>query len=146
MEGNHAMDVRERRWLYLLIAVFLVFNIITLSPLIPWQKWLLWGDPTPSKSFSINIAGYRMQLPAGGMTVKAGEYVEFVATSQDVTYGFGVFRPDSTLVFQMQVLPGHTNRILWKFDAPGMYDVRSTEYSGPRHSEMYYKNAISVTQ
>jgi cytochrome c oxidase subunit II len=146
MEGNHAMDVRERRWLYLLIAVFLVFNIITLSPLIPWQQWLLWSHPTPSKSFTIGIADYRMQLPSGGMTVKAGEYVEFVATSQDVTYGFGVFRPDSTIVFQMQVLPGHTNRIVWKFDKPGTYDVRSTEYSGPRHSEMYYKNAISVTQ
>ena len=29
------MDVRERRWLYVLIGVFLLVNIITLSPLEP---------------------------------------------------------------------------------------------------------------
>ncbi|OQY19782.1 MAG: cytochrome C oxidase subunit II, partial [Anaerolineaceae bacterium 4572_32.1] len=63
----------------------------------------------------------------------------------DVTYGFGVFRPDGTMVFQMQVVPGYENRILWKFDAPGTYDVRSTEYSGPRHPEMFIEDAIRVT-
>lgn len=79
------------------------------------------------------------------MEVQAGEYVEFMATSKDVTYGFGVFRKDGTLVFQMQVLPGMTNRIVWKFDTAGSYDVRSTEYSGPRHSEMLVPDAIRVT-
>ena len=138
------MDVRERRWLYVLIAIFVVFNVVTLSPLVPWQGWLLWSQPAPSKSFPIEIADYKMRLPAGGIQAQVGEYVEFVATSKDVTYGFGVFRPDSTLVFQMQVLPGYQNRIVWKFDAPGKYDVRSTEYSGPRHYEMFIKDAVSV--
>jgi len=145
-EASHTMDVKEKRWLYVLIAIFLVFNIVTFSPLVPWQQWLLWSNPTPSQTFSINITDYQMQLPPGGMNVKVGEYVQFNATSQDVTYGFGVFRPDNTIVFQMQVLPGHQNHIIWKFDAAGSYDVRSTEYSGPRNSEMYYKNAIRVTQ
>jgi cytochrome c oxidase subunit 2 len=48
------------------------------------------------------------------------------------------------MVFQMQVIPGYENRLVWKFDAPGTYDVRSTEYSGPRHSEMFLKDAIRV--
>lgn len=140
------MDVRERRWLYLLIAVFLVFNIVTLSPLVPWQRWLLWSQPTPQRSYAIDIADYQFKLPAGGMEARVGEYVEFTATSQDVTYGFGVFRSDGTMVFQMQVMPGYQNRIVWQFDAPGSYDVRSTEYSGPRHSEMYVPDALLVTQ
>jgi cytochrome c oxidase subunit 2 len=140
------MDVRERRWLYLLVGVFLVFNIVTLSPLVPWQKWLLWSHPTPSKSFAIEIEDYQFKLPPEGIEVKAGEYVEFTAVSRDVTYGFGVFRKDSTLVFQMQVIPGYENRIVWRFDTPGTYDVRSTEYSGPQHSTMYVKDAIRVTQ
>jgi cytochrome c oxidase subunit 2 len=63
-----------------------------------------------------------------------------------VTYGFGVFRGDGSMVFQMQVLPGRENRIVWTFDAAGTYDVRSTEYSGPRHSEMHVPDAIRVTQ
>jgi cytochrome c oxidase subunit 2 len=138
------MDTRERRWLWVLIGVFLVFNIVTLSPLVPWQKWLLWSEPTPSKSFAIEAEDYQFRLPSGGIEVKAGEYVEFTATSKDVTYGFGAFRKDSSLVFQMQVIPGMTNRIIWKFDEPGSYDVRSTEYSGPRHSEMFVADAIRV--
>ncbi len=140
------MDSRERRWLYFLIAVFLVFNVVTLSPIIPWQKWLLWSSPEPDQRFSIEYKDYQILLPEGGIEVKAGEYVEFAAVSADVTYGFGVFRPDNSMVFQMQVLPGRENTILWKFDALGNYDVRSTEYSGPRHSEMYYADAIRVTQ
>ena len=140
------MDARERRWLYVLIAVFLLVNVITLSPLVPWQKWLLWSDPEPQASFTVEFEDYEIRLPADGMEARAGEYVEFTALSADVTYGFGVFRKDGTMVFQMQVIPGHENRIVWKFDTPGSYDVRSTEYSGPRHSEMFLQDAIRVTQ
>jgi cytochrome c oxidase subunit II len=138
------MDHRERNWLFGLIGVFLVFNAVTLSPLIPWQEWRLWSKPTPTQSFTIDVANYEFTLPPGGIEVKVGEYVEFVATSQDVTYGFGAFRQDGTMVFQMQVLPGMENRMIWKFDKAGSYDVRSTEYSGPRHSEMYIPDAIRV--
>jgi cytochrome c oxidase subunit 2 len=140
------MDRRERNWLFFLIGVFLVFNVVTLTPVVPWQEWLFWTDPTPAQRFSIEYQDYEIRLPSEGIEVKVGEYVEFVAVSADVTYGFGVFRPDSTMVFQMQVLPGRDNSIVWKFDTPGTYDVRSTEYSGPRHSEMYVQNAIRVTQ
>jgi len=138
------MDREERIWFGVLILVFLVFNAVTLSPLVPWQKWLLWSHPTPDKRVSIEIENYEIHLPPEGIEVWVGEFVEFVATSGDVTYGFGVFRPDSTMVFQMQVMPGHENSILWKFDTPGTYDVRSTEYSGPRHPEMFIENAIQV--
>ncbi len=138
------MDVRERRWLYVLIGVFLAFNIITLSPLVPWQKWLLWSQPIPEQRVVVEMGDYQIKLPPGGIQVKVGEYVEFVATSTDVTYGFGVFHPDGPMIFQMQVIPDRENKIVWKFDDPGAYDVRSTEYSGPRHPEMYIQNAIQV--
>jgi len=138
------MDVRERRWLYVLIGVFLVFNAITLSPLVPWQSWFLWSRPTPAQQIAVEFDNYQIKLPPGGIKVKAGEFVEFVTTSKDVTYGFGAFRPDGPMVFQMQVIPGYENKLVWKFDTPGTYDVRSTEYSGPRHPEMYIKDAIQV--
>jgi hypothetical protein len=47
------MDHRERNWLFVLIGMFLVFNILTLSPLVPWQKWLLWSKPTPDQTVRI---------------------------------------------------------------------------------------------
>ncbi len=138
------MERKEQRWLVLLLAVAMAFNAVTLSPLVPWQEWLLWSRPTPEVRVPIRYGNYAIELPAQGIEVGVNRYVEFVATSADVTYGFGVFRPDGTLVFQMQVLPGHENRILWKFAALGTYDVRSTEYSGPRHSDMFVANAIHV--
>ena len=139
------MDHRERNWLFVLIGVFLVFNIVTLSPLIPWQHWLLWGSPTPDQTVQIEFGDYEIHLPPEGIEVRVGEYVEFVATSTDVTYGLGVFRQDGTMVFQEQVPPGRENRIIWKFAEAGTYDVRSSEYSGPRHSEMYVPAAIHVS-
>ncbi|MGB9593511.1 MAG: hypothetical protein ACPL7R_05185 [Anaerolineae bacterium] len=138
------MDRRERNWLLVLVGVFLLVNVLTLSPLVPWQKWLLWSRPTPDRIVPVEFENYQIRLPQGGVEVKVNEFVQFVATSKDVTYGFGVFRPDGTMVFQMQVLPGYQNKITWRFDTPGVYDVRSTEYSGPRHPEMYLPKAIRV--
>jgi cytochrome c oxidase subunit 2 len=138
------MEKEERTWFGVLVVVFLAFNIITLSPLVPWQQWLLWSRPTPTQRIAVEFENYQIKLPSQGIAVKVGEFVEFVATSKDVTYGLGAFRPDGTLAFQMQVLPGYENKMLWKFDTPGTYDVRSTEYSGPRHSEMFVKGAIRV--
>ena len=138
------MEKEERTWFGVLVAVFLAFNVITLSPLVPWQQWLLWSHPAPTQRIAVEFENYQIKLPPQGIKVKVGEFVEFVATSKDVTYGLGAFRPDGTLAFQMQVLPGYENKILWKFDTPGAYDVRSTEYSGPRHSEMFVKGAIRV--
>ena len=107
-ETSHGLQ-RAKLALSFSLAVFLVFNVVTLSPIIPWQKWLLWSSPEPDQRFSIEYEDYQILLPAGGIEVKAGEYVEFAAVSADVTYGFGVFRPDNTMVFQMQVLPGREN-------------------------------------
>jgi len=140
------MGRSERLWLGLLIVVALAFNVVTLSPLVPWQQWMLWGNPAPSQRIPVEFQNYQIKLPPQGIQVKAGEFVEFVATSKDVTYGLGVFRQDGTMVFQMQVVPGYENKLLWKFDTPGTYNVRSTEYSGPRHSEMFVANAIRVSR
>ncbi|HEY72806.1 MAG: hypothetical protein DRJ03_19680 [Chloroflexi bacterium] len=138
------MDKDEKTWLGVLIAIFIVFNIVTLSPLVPWQKWMLWSDQTPDERIAVEFQDYEIRLPAEGVEVKTGELVEFVATSNDVTYGLGVFRKGGTMVFQMQVVPGHENKITWKFDEPGLYDIRSTEYSGPRSPEMFVEDAIQV--
>ncbi len=138
------MDRTERLWLVTLIAIAVAFNALTLAPLVPWQRWLVLSRPNVDRRVEIEIADYAFRLPSEGIEVKAGEFVEFVATSRDVTYGLGAFREDGTMVFQMQVLPGYENRLVWRFDTPGVYDIRSTEYSGPRHSDMFVDDAIRV--
>ena len=137
------MEKAERRWLYILIAVFVIVNVVTLSSLIPWQTWQLWQKPDAAQVVEVSYENYVITMESP-VEVKVGEYVQFSATSADVTYGFGVFRKDNSMVFQMQVLPGRDNSIIWKFDETGMYDVRSTEYSGPKHSDMVVRDAIAV--
>lgn len=127
-----------------LVVVFLIVNVITLSPVVPWQRWNLWGRPEADKRVEISFENYQISLPAGGVEINQNDLVEFVATSKDVTYGFGVFRPNGKMMFQMQVVPGYENTIRWKFDETGTYSVRSTEYSGPRHSDMLVADAIRV--
>lgn len=126
-----------------MIIIFVIVNAVTLSSVIPWQEWQLWKDPEPAQVVHVVFDDYNIVMETPVM-IKAGEFVEFSATSEDVTYGFGVFRKDNSMVFQMQVLPGRTNTIIWKFDETGMYDVRSTEYSGPRHSDMVLRDALEV--
>jgi cytochrome c oxidase subunit 2 len=137
------MEKAEKRWLYFLIAIFVIVNVVTLSSLIPWQTWQIWQNPTPSQVVEVTYENYVITMDAP-VQIKANEYIQFDATSTDVTYGFGVFRKDNSMVFQMQVLPGRTNTIVWKFDETGMYDVRSTEYSGPKHSDMVVRDALEV--
>jgi cytochrome c oxidase subunit 2 len=134
----------EKRYFLALVLIALAINLVTLSPLVPWQRWLYWSTPTPTKTFQIRISNYKFILPPNGILVKLGEPVKFVVTSTDVTYGFGVFHSSGRMLFQMQVLPGYSNEIVWIFDETGMYAIRSTEYSGPEHSNMVLPGAIAV--
>lgn len=112
---------------------------------IPWAKVdLNRGDYRPDKTFSITVENHQFRLPADKLSVGIGDLVLFDVTSKDLTYGFGLFRQDNSMVFQMQVVPGHRNDILWRFEKPGIYSIRSTEYSGPKGTDMILKNAVEV--
>lgn len=138
------MDRAEKTWLAILVTSAFIGNILLLSPLVPSANMAIWSGGEPIQSFTITIEDYQFHLPEKPIRVSAGVPVEFKVYSNDVTYGFGVFREDGTLVFQMQVVPGYENRIVWIFDEPGVYTIRSTEYSGPEHPSMVVYNAIVV--
>jgi heme/copper-type cytochrome/quinol oxidase subunit 2 len=143
--SERGMEKKEKSWLWFLLAVVLIGNLVTLSPLIPSANYGLWSQATPAKTIVIQVDNYHFILPEKPIAVPAGKVVQFIVISHDVTYGFGVFRKDGTMVFQMQVVPEpYNNTLKWVFDQPGMYDVRSTEYSGPQNPFMYVTNAIEV--
>lgn len=119
-------------------------HIVTYNT-IPWTKVdLNRGDYTPDRTFNITVVNHVFQLPSEKMVVKKGDLVLFDVKSEDLTYGFGLFREDNSMLFQMQVLPGHRNDILWRFEKPGVYSIRSTEYSGPKGADMVVKDAFEV--
>jgi len=119
-------------------------HIITYNT-IPWTPMdLNRGDYQPDKVFNITVENHKFNLPEEKMVINCNETVLFEVTSHDLTYGFGLFRQDNSMVFQMQVVPGHRNDILWKFAKPGVYSIRSTEYSGPKGIAMIEKDAVEV--
>jgi hypothetical protein len=49
-----------------------------------------------------------------------------------------------TRCFSNAGFTGHKNDILWHFEQPGVYSIRSTEYSGPAGISMIEKNVVEV--
>ncbi len=133
--------------LVIILTVIGVSLHITTSATIPWVTIdLNRGDYTPDETFNITIVDHEFKLPEEKLTAKVGELVLFDVKTEDLTYGFGIFREDNTMVCQMQVVPGHRNDLLWKFEKPGKYTIRSTEYSGPKGHKMILKNALIITE
>lgn len=129
----------------LLITIGVSLHLITYNT-IPWTKVdLHGGDYAAATSYELTVADHKFSVPASPMVAKCNELTQFNVTSSDLTYGFGVFRADNTMVFQMQVVPGHDNIIRWEFNHNGDYSIRSTEYSGPEGAQMIVPNAIKVT-
>jgi|SRR3989344_799493 len=131
-------------WIGFLVAVAIGFHLLTAWQ-IPWVRWEVERAGTKAdREFAIKAGGHKFTLPKGGINVKTGEAVKFKVTSDDLTYGFGVFRQSGAMEFQMQVLPGHSNEIIWYFSEPGKYSIRSSEYAGPETGKMHMKDAITV--
>ncbi len=100
----------------------------------------------PDKVFEITVKDHRFILPEEKMVVRVGERVLFDVTSEDLIYGFGLFREDGTMVTQMQVNPGSRNDLLWRFHRPGVLDLMSTEYSGPAQYDEQGRDIMKVPQ
>jgi cytochrome c oxidase subunit 2 len=128
-----------------LIVLGVSLHLVTYHT-IPWKEMdLNRAHITADKVFNITVANHKFNLPPEKMLVKTNEKVLFKVTSEDLTYGFGLFRQDNSMVFQMQVMPGHMNDVLWQFSQPGVFSIRSTEYSGPKGMAMIEKDVVIVS-
>jgi len=113
---------------------------------IPWvSQDITRHSITPDVSYDFEITKHTWKLPQEKITIECGQQVMFNVKSNDLVYGFGLFRQDGTMVMQMQVNPGSRNDLLWTFLHNGVFDVTSTEYSGPRqYSEDGKKDLMKI--
>lgn len=127
-----------------LILIGVSLHVVT-HETIPWKSMdLNRAEIKADKEFKITMQNHEFSLPSSKLIIRKNEIVRFNVDSKDLTYGFGIFRSDNTMVFQMQVIPGHNNDILWQFDCPDVYSIRSTEYSGPKGINMIVRDAVEV--
>jgi cytochrome c oxidase subunit II len=132
-------------WVGFLVVLGVSLHFVTYYT-IPWKPMdMNRAHIQPDKVFNINVASRAFQMPSEKLQITCDEKVLFNVSSSDLTYGFGIFREDNTMVFQMQVVPGHVNDILWQFSTPGACTIRSTEYSGPAGVNMILPGVVVVS-
>ena len=143
-EGKLIKPALFYTWVGFLVVLGVSIHLFTYNT-IPWAPLdLNRKEIKADRVFNITVANHKFQLPEEKLIIHINEKVLFNVQSEDLTYGFGLFRNDNTMVFQMQVIPGHNNDLLWQFDKQGVYYIRSTEYSGPEGAQMIVKDAVEV--
>ena len=106
---------------------------------IPWVSQDIAKDKIKADAtYQFKIKDHKWENLPKKINVECGQTVRFKVNSEDLIYGFGLFRKDGSMVMQMQVNPGSSTRaiwsdndILWTFRENGVFDLVSTEYSGP---------------
>ena len=159
-DSKSRLDISPRvfyTWVVFLAVLAVSLHILTFST-IPWEKYDLFGG-NAEKVYAITIGDHQWKsVTVDGVTTPlnatnnpdtpirppCGKLVKFAVTTEDLTYGFGIFRADNSMVAQMQVVPGHKNELLWEFKRNGVYHIRSTEYSGPAGHNVIAPGAIVV--
>jgi cytochrome c oxidase subunit 2 len=157
-EAKSVVRISFYGYIAFLVAGGVGHHIFTYNT-IPWvSQDITRHEITPDASYSFEIENHKWIGLPKKIIVHCGETVEFDVKSRDLVYGFGLFRQDGTMVTQMQVNPGvdvngilDSNDILWTFRHNGVFDLTSTEYSGPdQYSEdgttdlMLVKNFMEV--
>ena len=138
-KAKSAVRIPFYTYIGLLVAGGVGHHIFTYNT-IPWvSQDLSRHEIKADKTYTFEIEKHKWVNMPKSVTVQCGETIEFNVRSRDLVYGFGLFRQDGSMVMQMQVNPGtdvngilDPNDILWTFRHNGVFDVMSTEYSGPK--------------
>lgn len=120
---------------------------------IPWVEQDMTREHiTPDQAFEFKIKNHQWIGLPEKVRVTCGQTIRFNVHSEDLIYGFGLFRKDGTMAMQMQVNPGtdvngilESNDILWTFRHNGVFDLTSTEYSGPKQYDEHGKDLMKVS-
>ena len=143
-EGKSAKPVYFYSYATMLTIAGIAIHVLTYNQ-IPWVSIdLNRHEIKADQTFSITMKEHQFHLPKEKMVIACSQHVVFDLTTKDLTYGFGIFRTNGSMVTQMQVVPGSRNDLMWQFNKNGIYSIRSTEYSGPAGTNMYVREVIEV--
>ena len=120
---------REKAWLAVVVA-FLVVTLLGTILLVPY------GESAGPDGQVVNVVARQFGFEITPDKVAAGRPVEFRLTSVDATHGFGVTTAGNELLFQAQIAPEHSQRVVHTFQAPGTYKVVCFEFCGVGHHVM----------
>jgi cytochrome c oxidase subunit 2 len=151
-EGDsHALAKYEKHWVALIVVIFVIFSASTLAYLpYPYAH----TNIKPNMIVDVQAQQFAWCLsPAGtwgqpncesNVVIPLGSTVYFNVSSIDVTHGFGVYDAAGSIQFQVQVMPGFYNNIMYQFTSPGTYYIRCLEFCGYGHYLMI-SQVLNVT-
>ena len=139
---THSLAKYEKYWVVLIFIVFIGFLLST-TGLLPYP----YAHSNVTPSMTVDVQGSQFAwcvslAPNFGTScqsaykIPVGKAVLFEVRSVDVTHGFGVYNSQGAIVFQVQVMPGFNNSILYQFNTPGTYYIRCLEFCGFGHFGM----------
>jgi cytochrome c oxidase subunit II len=143
-KDSHALAKYEKHWVIGIVIIFIVFSASTLAYL-PYP----YAHKDIKPTMIINVEAQQFAWCLSNSTSQFGKNcvanypipvnstVLFNVTSIDVTHGFGVYDSAGMILFQVQVMPGFYNNIMYQFTSPGTYYVRCLEFCGYGHYTMF---------
>jgi len=124
----HKLAEREKTW-FGIVVVMLVALLFTTIWFTPYSR-----SQDNGQAFPVKAEQFAFIVP--GRVLHAGVPVKFSLTSADVNHGFAVFNSKNVLLFQVQVIPDHTQNYVYTFKQPGIYHIVCFEYCGVGHDQM----------
>ncbi|HWB22182.1 MAG TPA: hypothetical protein VG652_04785 [Gaiellaceae bacterium] len=126
----------EKTWFAIVVALLaaLLFATILFTP---------YGRGAGANAQVVHVKAIQFAWLVSGKPIKTGTPVEFDLTSADVNHGFGVYTAGGKLLFEVQVMPGLTQRYVYTFRKPGVYTILCMEYCGLGHDRM--QGQLTVT-
>ena len=135
--------LKKRFWFFLILTIIMgIFASVT----IPKSPYFAFADKTPAKvihvaaiqfAFFLSEKAIDRDTPAGQqIELHVKEVIEFRVTSIDVNHGFAISDDSNRLITPTQAMPGYVNRLRYKFEKPGKYNVLCLEYCGVAHQLM----------
>jgi cytochrome c oxidase subunit 2 len=134
-----------------IVALGIVFPVVTLTALLGYGLWVMREDTSPSPGqpgLQVEVIGEQWwwrvhyRLPDGTIVATANEVriptgreVEFALRSADVIHSFWV----PSLAGKLDMIPGRTNRLRFSADRPGVYRGQCAEYCGGAHALMAFE-------
>jgi cytochrome c oxidase subunit II len=123
------LEKRERTWLFIVLAalIALLLGTIFSTP---------YGRSAGKNAQVVRVTAVQFAWSVDPPTVQANRQVVFYLTSTDVNHAFGVYDAKNVLQFQVQVVPGKTQKYVHTFHRPGTYTVLCLEFCGVEHDKM----------
>lgn len=115
----------------------LIWGLVVLGIVVTVASLREWPHRTAgTDALVVNVTSGQWWWETDTTEIPVGKEVEFHVTTEDVNHGLGIYNDTNRLLFQVQAMPGYTNKVVYTFEEPGTYEILCMEFCGVGHHDM----------